>query len=161
MEKARLPTEELPMATDDPIRASDVDRDAVVSTLREAYTAGRLTIDEFDERMAAAYTSKTWGDLRQLTIDLPSQPILGTDVPGRRLPSATALPAFPPAPAPAPVPDPGQEPQTRRRGGPIGILVPIAIWVLLVAHGTIGPGIIFVIIAVFALTTIVSGIRRR
>ena len=152
------------MATDDPIRASDIDRDAVVSTLREAYTAGRLTIDEFDERMAGAYASKTWGDLRQLTIDLPSQPILGTDVPGRRLPAATALPSFPPRPAPAPVPDPGQEPQppqARRRGGPIGILVPIAIWILLVAHGAVGPGIIFVIIAVFALTTIVSGIRRR
>lgn len=151
------------MATDDPIRASDVDRDAVVATLREAYSAGRLTLDEFDERMAAAYASKTWGDLRRLTIDLPSQPILGTDVPGR-LPSAAALPAFPPRPAPAPVPDPGQEPQSpqpRRRGGPIGILVPIAIWVLLVAHGTIGPGIVFVIIAVFALTTILSGIRRR
>ena len=152
------------MATDDPIRASDVDRDAVVATLREAYSAGRLTLDEFDERMAAAYAGKTWGDLRQLTIDLPSQPILGTDVPGRRLPSAAALPAFPPRPAPAPVPDPGQEPQPplpRRRPGPIGILVPIAIWVLLVAHGTIGPGIVFVIIAVFALTTILSGIRRR
>lgn len=152
------------MATDDPIRASDVDRDAVVATLREAYTAGRLTLDEFDERMAGAYAGKTWGDLRQLTIDLPSQPILGADVPGRRLPSAAALPSFPPRPASAPLPEPGREtqsPQLRRRGGPIGILVPIAIWVLLVAHGTIGPGIIFVIIAVFALTTILSGIRRH
>jgi DUF1707 SHOCT-like domain len=154
------------MATDDPIRASDVDRDAVVATLRDAYTAGRLTLDEFDERMAAAYAGKTWGDLRQLTIDLPSQPILGADVPGRRLPAAGALPSHPPRPLPAPVPepDPAQEPhppQVRRRGGPIGILVPIAIWVLLVAHGAVGPGIVFVIIAVFALTTIVSGIRRR
>ena len=155
------------MATDDPIRASDVDRDAVVATLREAYTAGRLTLDEFDERMADAYASKTWGDLRQLTIDLPSQPILGTDVPGRRLPAATGLPSFPPRPAPAPAPLPAdagpepQPPQPRRRGGPIGILVPIAIWILLVAHGTVGPGIVFVIIAVFALTTILSGIRRR
>jgi hypothetical protein len=153
------------MATDDPIRASDVDRDAVVATLRDAYSAGRLTLDEFDERMTAAYASKTWGDLRRLTIDLPSQPILGTDIPGRRLPSA-ALPAFPPRPAsaPAPVTDPGQEPQPvqpQRRGGPIGIIVPIAIWVLLVAHGAVWPGVIFVIIAVFALTTIMSGIRRR
>lgn len=150
------------MATDDPIRASDVDREAVVASLRDAYTAGRLTLDEFDERMAAAYASKTWGDLRQLTIDLPSQPILGSDVPGRRLPSTAALPSHPPRPAPAP--DTGQEPrppQTRRRGGPIGILVPVAIWVLLVAHGTIGPGVVFLIIAVFALTTIMSSIRRR
>lgn len=150
------------MATDDPIRASDVDREAVVATLREAYMAGRLTLDEFDERMSAAYASKTWGDLRQLTIDLPSQPILGRDVPGRRLPPAAGLPSHPPRPEE--VPEPVQEPQPplrRRRGGPIGILVPLAIWVLLVAHGTVGPGVVLVIIALFALTTIVSSIRRR
>jgi hypothetical protein len=38
------------MASDDPIRASDADREVVVATLREAYTAGRLDLDEFDER---------------------------------------------------------------------------------------------------------------
>lgn len=156
------------MATDDPIRASDVDRDLVVATLRDAYMAGRLTLDEFDERMAAAYAGKTWGDLRQLTIDLPAQPVLGTDVPGRRMPAEASLPAHPSRPEPpaSPVPDPGtpadpDQPQPRRRGGPIGLLVPVAIWVLLVAHGTGAPGLIFLIIALFALTTIVSSIRRR
>ena len=151
------------MATDDPIRASDVDRDAVVTTLRDAYTAGRLTLDEFDERMAAAYASKTWGDLRRLTVDLPIQPILGGDIPARRLPAEGALPTHPPRPAPEPVPapEPAEQLQPRRRGGPIGILVPVAIWVLLVAHGTVGPGVVFLIIVVFALTTIVSSIRRR
>ncbi|HET9082144.1 MAG TPA: DUF1707 domain-containing protein [Trebonia sp.] len=152
------------MATDDPIRASDVDRDAVVASLRDAYSAGRLTLDEFDERMAAAYVSKTWGDLRQLTIDLPAQPILGSDIPGRRLPSQAPLPARTPRPEPPPLPEPApdpDQPQPRRRGGPIGLLVPLAIWVLLVAHGTVGPGIVFLIIAVFALTTIISSIRRR
>ena len=152
------------MATDDPIRASDIDRDAVVATLRDAYTAGRLTLDEFDDRMADAYASKTWGDLRQLTIDLPTQPILGGDVPSRRLPAEGTLPTHPSRPAPEPVPaqDPESPQQLQpRRGGPIGILVPVAIWVLLVAHGTVGPGVVFLIIVVFALTTIVSSIRRR
>ena len=151
------------MATDDTIRASDVDREAVVATLREAFTAGRLTLDEFDERMAAAYASKTWGDLRKLTIDLPTQPILGSDVPGRLLPAEGTLPTHPARPAPEPVPEPSQQlqPQPQRRGGPIGILVPVAIWILLVAHGTVGPGVVFLIIVVFALTTIISSIRRR
>lgn len=154
------------MATDDPIRASDADRETVVATLREAYTAGRLTLDEFDERMAAAYASKTWGDLRQLTIDLPAQPVLGGDVPGRQLPSQAALPVYPPRSAPAaadaPQTDPEQPPPLRRRrGGPIGMLVPVAIWLLLVAHGTVGAGLVFVIIAVFAVAAIVSGVRRR
>src|SRR6201996_3566592 len=95
------------MATDDTIRASDVDREAVVATLREAYTAGRLTLDEFDERMTAAYAGKTWGDLRALTADLPIQPELGTDIPGRE-PAPLPGPALP-ASAPRPDSDPGLE----------------------------------------------------
>jgi hypothetical protein len=68
------------MATDH-IRASDHDRDAVVETLRDAFSEGRLTLDEFQERTTAAYAGRTWGDLRQLTTDLPVQPPLGADIP--------------------------------------------------------------------------------
>ena len=60
--------------TDRPIRASDQERESVVSVLRDAFTDGRLTYDEFEERMAAAYAAKTWTDLRELTSDLPAQP---------------------------------------------------------------------------------------
>src|SRR5579863_7601491 len=121
------------MATDDPIRASDADRDSVVDVLREAYTEGRLTADEFDERMSAAYVSKTWGQLRELTVDLPVQPVLGADVPGRRLP----VPVAPPAPPPWRVQDndpmagpgteapPGEPPATSGRPRrPVGIFIP-------------------------------------
>src|ERR1700735_5321177 len=88
------------MASDDPIRASDADREVVVDTLREAFTAGRLTLDEFDERMTDAYASKTWGDLRRLTADLPSEPALGSDVPGRQLPAPGGRPPHPARPYP-------------------------------------------------------------
>ncbi|MGH3209666.1 MAG: DUF1707 SHOCT-like domain-containing protein [Trebonia sp.] len=148
------------MATDDLIRASDVDREAVVTTLREAYTAGRLTLDEFDERMAAAYAGRTWGDLRALTADLPVQPVLGTDVPGRELPSAAALPSHPLRPEPEPNHEP-RPPVGPQRRSPVAILIPIAVWTLLVAHGSVGPGIVFLLIAVFALATIMAAIRRR
>jgi Domain of unknown function (DUF1707) len=70
------------------IRASDMDREAVVAVLRDAYTAGRLTLDEFDERTSAAYAGKTWGELRALTADLPEMPEMGADLPG---PSAPPL----------------------------------------------------------------------
>src|SRR6516162_8498292 len=70
--------------TDRPIRASDRERDNVVDVLRDAYTEGRLTLEEFDERTSAAYASKTWGDLRELTADLPVQPVLGADLPQRQ-----------------------------------------------------------------------------
>ena len=64
-----------------------------MATLRDAYTAGRLTLEEFDERTSAAYASKTWGELRQLTEDLPSQPVLARTSP------ATGCPP-PPCPPP-------------------------------------------------------------
>src|SRR6516165_12752293 len=93
------------MASDHSIRASDQDRDVVVAVLRDAYTAGRLTLEEFDERTTAAYASRTWGELRKLTEDLPAQPILGSDVPGRHLP-VHALPAHPPRANGSPPPPP-------------------------------------------------------
>ena len=71
--------------TDRPIRASDQERESVVDVLRDAYTDGRLTLEEFEERTSAAYASRTWGDLRELTSDLPVQPVLGADLPQRQL----------------------------------------------------------------------------
>jgi len=146
------------MATDDLIRASDVDREAVVTTLREAYTAGRLTLDEFDERMAAAYAGRTWGDLRALTADLPLQPVLGTDIPDRQPSSAAALPSHSPDPEHNQEPRPPVGPPRR---SPVAILIPIAVWTLLVVHGSVEPGVVFLVIAVFALASIMASIRRR
>lgn len=61
------------MTGDGGIRASDADREHVVEILREAYSDGRLTLEEFDERTTLAFASKTWGGLRDLTRDLPQQ----------------------------------------------------------------------------------------
>ncbi len=69
------------MTSDSDIRASDSDREQVVEILREAYAAGRLTLEEFDERSSAAFAGRTWGALRELTTDLPQQARLGLDLP--------------------------------------------------------------------------------
>ena len=142
------------MASDHMMRASDLDRDAVVATLRDAYTAGRLTLEEFDERTTAAYASRTWGELRKLTEDLPAQPILGSDVPGRHLP-APALPAHPPR-ANGSVPPPISH---RRRS--TAFLPLVALWLLLAlatrsTHEILGPALVLVMAVVFA-----SLARRR
>ena len=76
------------MTSDGGIRASDHDRESAVEVLRDAYTAGRLNLDEFDERTTAAYAAKTWGDLRELTSDLPAEPTLGADL---RMPAPKPL----------------------------------------------------------------------
>jgi len=56
---------------DDRMRVSDADREAVTARLRDHYAEGRLTQDELDDRVSAALSAKTFGDLRTLTTDLP------------------------------------------------------------------------------------------
>jgi hypothetical protein len=141
------------MASDHSIRASDQDRDVVVSVLRDAYTAGRLTLEEFDERMTAAYTPRTWGELRKLTEDLPAQPVLGSDVPGRPLPVPT-LQAHPQRPS-------GPLPPARHRHRPVAFFPVVAFWLVLAlatrsAHEIIAPTLVLVLALVFVSLT-----RRR
>ncbi|WP_433512752.1 DUF1707 SHOCT-like domain-containing protein [Nonomuraea sp. CA-143628] len=59
------------MAQSPEMRASDVDRDRVAAVLREHTAQGRITMDEFNERLEQLYQSKTYGELARLTADLP------------------------------------------------------------------------------------------
>jgi len=59
------------MASDPKIRASDADRDRTAAALREHLAAGRLTTEEFDERLDKVYAAKTLGELDDLMADLP------------------------------------------------------------------------------------------
>jgi hypothetical protein len=52
-------------------RASDAEREATVARLREAAAEGRLTVEELDERIDAAYAASTRAELEPLTADLP------------------------------------------------------------------------------------------
>jgi hypothetical protein len=58
---------------DDSLRVSDAERDAMVRTLGEHAAAGRLTLDELEERAGRALAAKTRGDLAALTTDLPAE----------------------------------------------------------------------------------------
>src|SRR5215471_19188847 len=53
-------------------RASDADRDAAASLLNEAFAEGRLSADEHDQRLSAAYAARSWQQLHELTVDLPA-----------------------------------------------------------------------------------------
>ncbi len=63
----------------DRMRASTRGREATVAVLRDAYAAGRLSLDELQERSGAAYGARTRADLRGLTADL----VLPVDSPDR------------------------------------------------------------------------------
>ena len=56
---------------DDRFRTSDADRDRVAALLRDHFAAGRLTPEELDERLTAALSARTFGDLRRVMADLP------------------------------------------------------------------------------------------
>jgi DUF1707 SHOCT-like domain len=67
-----------------PFRASDAQRQAVIAVLHDAFTRGLLTMEECDERVAAAYAARFVGDLPPLTADLPPAPAPAPTAPGWR-----------------------------------------------------------------------------
>jgi hypothetical protein len=67
------PVEE-PLRRDPSLRASDSERESTVTLLREHGAAGRLDVDELEQRVGAAYGARTRGDLAALLEDLPAEP---------------------------------------------------------------------------------------
>lgn len=89
------------------MRASGTDRDRSVEVLKAGFAEGRLTYDEFDERLGQVLTARTFERLMELTMDLPVGPY------GR-------LPAHPQSPG-------------MRRPGPVRVAlasVILVLWVL-------------------------------
>lgn len=69
------------MTTEPALRASDAERERAVELLRRHLVDGRLTLEEFAERIGLAYEAKTRDELEELTRDLPAQ---AAAVPARR-----------------------------------------------------------------------------
>jgi hypothetical protein len=59
------------MTSERGIRASDADRDRIAAALGDHHADGRLTLEEFQERLDQAYAAKTLGELDDLMADLP------------------------------------------------------------------------------------------
>lgn len=53
------------------IRVSDEDRERSAEELREHMVAGRLTSEEYEERLGSVYAARTRSDLDELRRDLP------------------------------------------------------------------------------------------
>jgi hypothetical protein len=109
------------------VRASDADRDAVVSDLSQHFQAGRLTVEELDERTGKALAARTYGELRELMADLPG---LQSGARDRVAVPAGAEPATPP-----------------RHGGPplIGSVIGVAIVAMVLLAVAGGWGLIWII----------------
>jgi|tagenome__1003787_1003787.scaffolds.fasta_scaffold20377349_2 hypothetical protein len=74
------------------LRASDSDREAAERALRHHHLAGRLTVDELEDRLDRAHHAVTIGDLAVLQSDLPALP---APRPARgRVPRAPGIASF-------------------------------------------------------------------
>jgi Flp pilus assembly protein TadB len=72
------------------LRASDADRDEIVSRLHRAATEGRIASDELEQRVATALKARTYGELEATVADLPA-PRQRSRAPARRSPLGWAL----------------------------------------------------------------------
>jgi DUF1707 SHOCT-like domain len=137
---------------DGAIRASDSDRESVVEILRQAYTDGRLDLNEFDERTTAAYAAKTWADLRQLTSDLPVDAVLGADI--TRPPATAGTPWQPGMHEP-------DRPALPPRGPVFVPFLPIALLWLVLAGAMHATGLVIPVVVFLLVGLRLAGLRGR
>lgn len=71
-------------------RASDADRERAIETLKVAFTQGRLTRDDLDQRAGRALLARTYAELAGATANIPARP------PPLRRPRAPVRPDWPP-----------------------------------------------------------------
>ncbi len=107
------------------LRAADSDREQLAQELREHMLAGRLTSDEFEQRLERVYAATTRGELDALKADLPLSPMaLGVALAQRKSTLQRRL--------------------VQETGGAVGIsLICVAIWLLSGGHhghGAFWPG---------------------
>ncbi|MHB1434320.1 MAG: DUF1707 SHOCT-like domain-containing protein [Streptosporangiaceae bacterium] len=134
------------MAMPSGLRIGDAEREAAAANLREHFALGRLTMEEFQQRLDAALTAKTDRDLARLTSDLPPS---GTGQGSATAPGPVtgAQPGGPWHPAPG---------YRRRPGGSwvrVGILIALVALVVLPAtrlsFGVFpGKGAIFILLLI-------------
>jgi hypothetical protein len=76
------------------LRASDADRERVVAQLRDGSVQGRLTLEEFSDRLGKVYSARTGADLDELVRDLPAAASATTTSVSRRRPRRFTIAAF-------------------------------------------------------------------
>src|SRR5689334_9240293 len=89
------------MTDSDSLRIGTAEREAAVRLLSDHMSEGRLTLEEYEERMAAALEARTQADLKPLFTDLPPPHPAFMAPPLPMLPPPSGPPMYyPPAPPP-------------------------------------------------------------
>jgi class 3 adenylate cyclase len=92
MRPSRPPTDE--------VRIGDAERQVVVDQLREAVGSGHLTLDEFAERVEAAWRAVIPSELAPLVQDLPGAPSVSPAAAAGSAPATSGVPSAPTSTAP-------------------------------------------------------------
>lgn len=66
------------------LRAADADRHQIAAQLKSALDEGRLSLDEYDDRVREAYGARTYAELLRLVADLPKAGLSAAEVNARR-----------------------------------------------------------------------------
>lgn len=115
------------MTDGDDLRVGTAERESAVKVLSEHMSEGRLSLEEYEERMSAALEARTRADLKVLFTDLPApypwfmappSPLVPA------LPPPSGLPVFYPAASP---PVAGQSDKNQLAAGILQILLPFGI----------------------------------
>ena len=159
------------MATQPSLRIGDAEREATAAELREHFAHGRLTLEEFNQRLDAVFTAKTQGDLTLITRDLPHVRSGGSPLPSTKTrpgPMLASGPSAPTAVAWWPGSDwAGRDQSWHRHGHGIGafatLLAALATWLLVYDVILAGvrfpwPGRFGLLVAIF---TLMRGVLRR
>jgi hypothetical protein len=163
------------MATQPSLRIGDAERDAVAAELREHFAHGRLTLEEFNQRIDAVFAAKTQRDLSRLTSDLPHVRSGGAPLPSARTRPGPMLTSGPSGLGPVAAGWPGTDwagqdwtgsSRPRHRHGIVAFLTLLAAlgsWLLVYDVILVGlkfplPGRLGLLVAIF---TLVRGLLRR
>jgi hypothetical protein len=65
------------------LRVGDIDREQVADQIAEHHAAGRLTLDELEERLTTVWSARTGDELAATLVDLPAQPVRPEPAPSR------------------------------------------------------------------------------
>ncbi len=67
------------------LRAADADRQQIADQLKGALDEGRLSLHEYDHRVAATYAARTYAELLVIVQDLPRPGVSAAEVHARRV----------------------------------------------------------------------------
>lgn len=147
------------MTSDPRTRASDQDRERTAADLGGHYAAGRLTLEEFQERLDKTYAAKTLGELDGLMADLPEADLGQLPAAWPRQPGGN--PPLPGQCAPGPVQAPGG---SRYVVLPLWLAITLGTFVILMIGGAGGGAWFLWIVVLLAFIMprrrIMSGPRR-